>query len=654
MIDRFRIPPFLLPIYQAAGSQYGIRWEVLAAINEIETDYGRNLNVSSAGALGWMQFMPSSWTAYGVDANEDGVKDPYNPVDAIFASARYLKAAGGDKDLRQAIFAYNHADWYVDSVLMRARLVAGMPADLVGSLTGLTQGHFPVYATAHYEGNLSPREARRLNRRTNESHNAAKIVGESSNRRSINIYAREGAPVIAVNDGTVKEVGTDKRRGNFLVLQDIYGNRFTYTHLAKLSKTHPVPRSLGDTSARDEFHAARSDKSSGEGEAQVAPAKLNKPTVAATAGRPSKPAKVGERSAYRPANAEGAASSETGKERLFANPARVGNLAADAGQSIDGSAEEEFKVYFSDVLKLSPKEMKLKPLKKGSKLIAGTVIGRIGAIEGDTGANAEPHLNFSIQPAGRKAPRIDPKPILDGWKLLGGDRPLPRGRQEPLHRPRVGPSQPGPGTADVQGSAPAAGAERPLRQHLRLRPQRHPHRRGRQTSARSARVPGGLRPPPHRHLAQLRPQLPDRGRRRLRPPVRTRGRHRRDQRHPDLRPPGPGHDHRDDDPQADDAPGHVPPVPDHLADGPRRPELPALRPLRPHPRRLPVAGWHAQREAGHAGPRRAVGQPVGQVRLAADEHRQPGRADHPVEVLGSRSSRRKSATDGLATAAKSQ
>ena len=155
VIDRFRIPPFLLPIYQAAGSQYGIRWEVLAAINEIETDYGRNLNVSSAGALGWMQFMPSSWEAYGVDANEDGIKDPYNPVDAIFASARYLKAAGGDTNLRQAIFAYNHATWYVDSVLMRARLVAGMPTDLVGSLTGLTQGHFPVYATSRYEGNIS-------------------------------------------------------------------------------------------------------------------------------------------------------------------------------------------------------------------------------------------------------------------------------------------------------------------------------------------------------------------------------------------------------------------------------------------------------------------------------------------------------------------
>ena len=158
VINKFRIPPFLLPIYQAAGTQYGIRWEVLAAINEIETDYGRNLNVSSAGALGWMQFIPSSWRAYGTDANSDGEKDPYNPVDAIFAAARYLKAAGAEDDLRRAIFAYNHADWYVDSVMMRARLISGLPADLVGSLTGLTQGHFPVHAQRPLRGR--PRRAR--------------------------------------------------------------------------------------------------------------------------------------------------------------------------------------------------------------------------------------------------------------------------------------------------------------------------------------------------------------------------------------------------------------------------------------------------------------------------------------------------------------
>ena len=94
-IENFRIPPFLLPIYQAAGTAYGIPWQVLAAINEVETDYGRDLSVSSAGAEGWMQFLPAEWAQYGVDANGDGFKDPYNPADAIFAAARYLRAAGG-------------------------------------------------------------------------------------------------------------------------------------------------------------------------------------------------------------------------------------------------------------------------------------------------------------------------------------------------------------------------------------------------------------------------------------------------------------------------------------------------------------------------------------------------------------------------------
>ena len=58
---------------------------------------------------------------YGVDANGDGRKDPYNPVDAIFAAARYLKAAGAGDSLRRAIFAYNHADWYVNDVMGRAQ-----------------------------------------------------------------------------------------------------------------------------------------------------------------------------------------------------------------------------------------------------------------------------------------------------------------------------------------------------------------------------------------------------------------------------------------------------------------------------------------------------------------------------------------------------
>src|SRR5829696_35135 len=232
IIRKFRVPPFLLSIYQAAGVEYGVRWEVLAAINEIESDYWRNLNVSSAGAVGWMQFLPSSWRRYGVDANKDGRKDPYNPVDAIFAAARYLDAAGYSDDPRAAIFAYNHADWYVDSVLLRARLISAVPSDLIGSLTGLTEGRFPVRGHATYADDIAEKQ---LLRRVGRGENAANLIESSEQRRSVDIFARRGAQVVAVNDGVIKRVISNGERGHGLVLQDVYGNRYAYAHLGSVS-----------------------------------------------------------------------------------------------------------------------------------------------------------------------------------------------------------------------------------------------------------------------------------------------------------------------------------------------------------------------------------------------------------------------------------
>jgi murein DD-endopeptidase MepM/ murein hydrolase activator NlpD len=109
-------PAFLIPIYKAAGRRYHLPWQILAAINAIETDYGRNLNISSKGAMGWMQFMPATWSEYGVAVN-GGTPNPYDPHDAIFAAARLLRANGAPEHLRRALFAYNHADWYVESVI---------------------------------------------------------------------------------------------------------------------------------------------------------------------------------------------------------------------------------------------------------------------------------------------------------------------------------------------------------------------------------------------------------------------------------------------------------------------------------------------------------------------------------------------------------
>ncbi len=130
--------PQLLTLWQQAGATYGIPWQVLAAINKVESNWGRNMGPSSAGAIGWMQFMPSTWLRWGVDANGDGIADPWNPADAIFSAARYLAAAGGTTDLYRGVYAYNHADWYVNEVLSLANLYGG-DTSFARSLDGMQQ-----------------------------------------------------------------------------------------------------------------------------------------------------------------------------------------------------------------------------------------------------------------------------------------------------------------------------------------------------------------------------------------------------------------------------------------------------------------------------------------------------------------------------------
>jgi murein DD-endopeptidase MepM/ murein hydrolase activator NlpD len=118
-----RVPLSALHVlWRRAGYAYGIPWNILAAINKIESNFGQNMGPSSAGAVGWMQFMPSTWLRWGLDADGDGIADPWNATDAIFAAARYLAAAGGQTDIYRGVFAYNHAHWYVRDVLDLARV----------------------------------------------------------------------------------------------------------------------------------------------------------------------------------------------------------------------------------------------------------------------------------------------------------------------------------------------------------------------------------------------------------------------------------------------------------------------------------------------------------------------------------------------------
>ena len=105
----------------ALRSLLGLRASVLAAITEIESSHGCNMGPSSAGAIGWTQFMPGTWKMWGMDADGDRKASPHSSVDAIFSTARYLRASGAPRSYRKALFAYNHATWYVNKVLARAK-----------------------------------------------------------------------------------------------------------------------------------------------------------------------------------------------------------------------------------------------------------------------------------------------------------------------------------------------------------------------------------------------------------------------------------------------------------------------------------------------------------------------------------------------------
>ena len=102
----------------------GLPWTVLAAIGQIESGDGTNMGPSTAGALGPMQFLPSTWARWGIDAfGETGPPDVFDPYDAVPSAARMLcadGAAAGGQSLYNAIFDYNQAKWYVNEVLALA------------------------------------------------------------------------------------------------------------------------------------------------------------------------------------------------------------------------------------------------------------------------------------------------------------------------------------------------------------------------------------------------------------------------------------------------------------------------------------------------------------------------------------------------------
>ena len=126
---RVDIPPTYLALYLAAAARFGLDWEILAGIGRVECDHGRDPAPSctvegqfnAAGAGGPAQFLASTWRRYGISASGSGAPDMWNPPDAIFSMANYLRACGAPGDYPRAIYGYNHAWWYVADVLGWAR-----------------------------------------------------------------------------------------------------------------------------------------------------------------------------------------------------------------------------------------------------------------------------------------------------------------------------------------------------------------------------------------------------------------------------------------------------------------------------------------------------------------------------------------------------
>jgi hypothetical protein len=439
----YRIPLFLLPIYQAAAVQYGVPWQVLAAINEVETNFGTDLSVSTAGAVGWMQFMPETWLQYGVDAVGAGYADPYNPVDAIFAAARYLHAAGASSNLRGAILAYNHSEAYVESVLLRARLFASYPASAVATLTGLTEGSLPVAGARIAPGSpipsaqgpspaaipatpgSSPAPAPQASATTAVAETStpgsspapapgstsapapgstsapAPAASAAAAARALSAAAppsqlsellgRKRAPVLAVEDGRIVGIGVSRKIGDYLVLRDTYGDVFTYAGLGeiapayRLAKPAPLQVPKGALPSGEAGPAPTRAASAGSQSPVTLHVVARKPAAATAQGT------SGQQGAGAPAPA--------GKVRVFAHPNNPDALAAKRLRE-RAAREKALAAGWA-------------ALQSGSVVSQGTVLGHLGS--GGEGRDAS--LRFAIRPAGAQS-AVDPRPVLENWSQL--------------------------------------------------------------------------------------------------------------------------------------------------------------------------------------------------------------------------------------------
>ncbi len=160
---RAEIPAQYLTLYQQAAGRYKLDWAILAGIGKVECDHGQDPDPSctkegaenSAGAGGPMQFIGSTWETYGVTPTGHGKPDRWNPADAIYSAANYLRASGAPGDYYKAIYAYNHADWYVREVEHWASVYRGSGTTTVARVSTGSTG--PIQTVGGDRAVLSPK-----------------------------------------------------------------------------------------------------------------------------------------------------------------------------------------------------------------------------------------------------------------------------------------------------------------------------------------------------------------------------------------------------------------------------------------------------------------------------------------------------------------
>jgi hypothetical protein len=426
-VNHFDVPTFLLPIYQSAGAAYDVPWQVLAAINEVETNFGSDLNVSSAGAVGWMQFLPSTWKNYYVDASDSGYADPYNAADAIFAAARYLSAAGAATNLPDAIYAYNHSQAYVQSVLLRAELLSGVPATLVDSVSSLAEGIFPIELRYHPSyASQAPRSGAGAAPGVSGGHPPApsaitaaidgSVLGHA--QTSAEIYAAAHAAAVAVQDGKIVAIGHSKRLGTFVRLEDAFGNTYTYGNLGSTAAYHLVAK----PASRTITGSLATPTELASGPAPTAPASAgDQGSAAPNAIKPAalRTGSVGHAGARSPGAGDSLEfAADRGSDSLIFAPNAL--QAAPPHPAIRPAARTPslqhrlVERYFTTAFGLRRDQLEARPLRVGSQVLAGTILGYLKS----SGAAGKPRLLFEIRPAGAGQRLIDPQPFLDAWTQL--------------------------------------------------------------------------------------------------------------------------------------------------------------------------------------------------------------------------------------------